>query len=198
MLTKKQKIFYDSLRNAVTDLGYFPSVRELCRITGLSSTATIHMYLKKLTEKGMLMRVGGTFKFTDDGNTIPVVGLVPAGSPLEIFEGIGEEISVPEWMISPGKETFAFKVTGDSMKDAFIWEGDIVIIEREHSAESGEMVVALMKDEAEITLKRFRKKGANIWLEPENPDYDSITDPFEVVGKVVGVIRDYKGWAGVL
>jgi repressor LexA len=119
------------------------------------------------------------------------VGIVPAGDPLEVFETLGEEIELPEWMVAAGGDVAAFRVQGESMKDAYIQDGDVVVVKRTPSANFGEMVVALM-DDASITLKRLKSDGKKVWLMPENPEFENIHDPFKLVGKVVGVLRKYR------
>ncbi len=190
MITGKQKKFLDILRSLVSKLGYFPSVREIGKAAGLSSPATVHSYLARLEENGFLRRDGRSRALAAGPLSVPVVGMVPAGSPVEIFESLGEEIELPEWMIEKGGEKVALRVKGESMKDAFIRDGDVVIIKKCPDADSGDMVVALLEDSS-ITLKRLRKKGKNVWLVPENPSFKPIYDPFTIAGKVIGVMRRY-------
>jgi repressor LexA len=175
----------------VKERGYFPAVREIGRVMGLSSPATVHTYLYKLFEKGYLTKKGRDWELAAGFSTVPLVGIVPAGSPLEVFNPLGDEIELPEWMLESGGETVAFRVQGQSMKDAYIQEGDVVIIKQTHHAEAGEMVVALL-DDSSITLKRLRRDREKMWLMPENPEFAAITDPFQLVGKVVGVLRKYR------
>jgi repressor LexA len=191
MLTRKQKTFFDSVKEMVRKRGYFPTVREIGRVLGLSSPATVHSYLNKLFEKGYLKKKGRDWELSLRSSSIPLMGIVPAGSPLEIFESLGEEIDLPEWMVESGGDVAAFRVQGESMKDAYIQDGDVVIVKREPAAEAGQMVVALLED-ASITLKRLRKDDRKAWLMPENPDYEPIYEPFQLVGKVVGVLRRYR------
>ncbi len=191
MLTRKQKIFLDNLKDIVRKTGYFPTVREIGKVVGLSSSATVHSYLHKLHEKGFLKRKNRSWELEVNFTSVPVVGIVPAGSPVEIFESLGEEIELPEWMVEKGGDTAAFRVQGESMKDAYIQEGDVVVVKQTPKAEAGEMVVALMEDSS-ITLKRLKRDNEKIWLMPENPEYSPIYDPFQLVGKVVGVLRRYK------
>jgi repressor LexA len=191
MLTKKQKEFFDGLRDMVRKRGYFPTVREIGKEMGLSSPATVHSYLHKLYEKGYLQRKDRSWEMTTHSAAVPIVGIVPAGSPLEVFESLGEEIELPEWMVEKTGDTTAFRVQGESMKDAYIQEGDLVIVKRTPKAEAGEMVVALMEDSS-ITLKRLRRDSEKMWLMPENPEFAPIYDAFQLVGKVVGVLRKYR------
>lgn len=193
MLTKKQKKFFDHLKTMVKEKGYFPTVREIGRECGLSSPATVHSYLRRLHERGFLEKKKDRFwELTSDFTSIPLVGVVPAGNPLEIFESLGEEIELPEWMTEKGGSIIGFRVQGDSMKDAYIQEGDVVVVKQTSDANPGEMVVAYLQEDASITLKRLKKDEKSSWLVPENPEYESIHEPFELVGKVVGVLRRYR------
>jgi repressor LexA len=190
MITRKQKEFLEKIRKAVSRGGYFPSVREICDVTGLSSPATVHSYLTRLVESGFLRRDGRSWVLSSERPGVPLVGIVPAGSPLEVFESLGEEVELPEWMVDRAGDKVALRVQGESMRDAYIRDGDIVIIKKTPDAESGDMVVALMED-ATITLKRLKKKGGDVWLVPENPEFEPIHEPFRLVGKVIGVLRRY-------
>lgn len=192
MLTKKQKDFLDGLKDMVRKRGYFPTVREIGKALGLSSPATVHSYLNRLFEKGFLQKTSNKdWELAVGSSTVPLVGIVPAGDPLEIFEPLGEEIELPGWMVDSGGDISAFRVQGESMRDAYIQDGDVVVVKRTPAAEIGEMVVALL-DDASITLKRLRSDGKKVWLMPENPEFQPIRDPFKLVGKVVGVLRKYR------
>ena len=192
MLTKKQKVFLEQLKSMVAKRGYFPTVREIGKEIGLSSSATVHSYLNRLYERGYLKRVGRLWELVSNFTTIPLVGIVPAGNPLEIFESLGEEIQLPEWMVERGGDIMGFRVQGESMKDAYIQEGDVVVVKRAQEANPGEMVVAYLQKDASITLKRLKKEEEKYCLVPENPDYAPIYEPFELLGKVVGVLRRYR------
>lgn len=191
MLTKKQKYFLEMLKKMVDQRGYFPTVREIGKRMRLSSPATVHSYLNRLSQKGKLTKQGNSWELVPDLSAVPLMGVVPAGSPLEIFEGLGEEVTLPEWMLERGGDMLAFRVQGESMKDAYIQEGDIVIVKRTAKAETGEMVVAFLSDSS-ITLKRLKRERDRFCLVPENSDYKTIYDPFQLVGKVVGVLRRYR------
>jgi len=192
MLTRKQKKFLDRLTALTERLGYFPTVREIARETGLASPATVHAYLQRLSERGYLRHQAGRWQLARPGGyAVPLVGIVPAGSPLDVFESLGDEVELPEWMVDRSGEVVAFRVQGESMRDAYIREGDVVIVRRSDTADPGAMVVALLENSA-ITLKRLRRGGPNgHYLMPENPEYTPIHDPFRVVGRVVGVMRRY-------
>ena len=191
MVTQKQKKVLETLKEMVHQKGYFPTIREIGKRLRLSSPATVHSYLNRLYQKGMLKKQGGGWELVSDFSSVPLMGIVPAGSPLEVFEDLGEEVNLPEWMMEKGGDILAFRVQGESMKDAYIQDGDIVIVKRTARAENGEMVVALLSDSS-ITLKRLKKENQGYCLAPENPEYETIRDPFELIGKVVGVLRRYR------
>ncbi len=190
MLTKKQKEFLETIKDMVKENGYFPTVREIGARLNLSSPATVHSYLNRLLEKGYIKKHGRYWHVEADTTTIPLVGYVPAGNPLEVFEDLGDEIELPNWMVSQKDEIVGFRVHGHSMKDAYIQDGDVVIVKITKHAEPGEMIVALLEDSS-ITLKRLKKDRKRYWLLPENPEYPPIYADFKVVGKVVGVFRRY-------
>jgi len=190
-LTKKQNQVWQAIQELVNREGRFPTVREIARAAGLSSPATVQAYLERLAERGVLLRRGRAWKPASAGRQVPLVGVVPAGSPLEVFEGLGEAVELPAWMAEKTDDILALRVRGDSMKDAYIQEGDLVVIRRAGRAEAGEMVVARL-DDGSITLKRLKKEGAAFFLAPENPDYSPIHAAFELVGRVVGVLRKYR------
>lgn len=191
MITKKQKEFLETLKEMVRKSGYFPTVREIGAQVGLSSPATVHAYLFRLFEKGYIKRVGRYWEVEPETTAVPLVGYVPAGSPHEIFESIGEEVELPQWMLEKGGDFVGFRVQGHSMKDAYIQDGDVVVVKRAANAEPGEMVVALL-DDLSITLKRLKKDRKKFWLVPENPEYPPIYSSFQLVGKVIAVLRRYK------
>ncbi len=190
-MTRKQKAFYDDLRGFVRQNGYFPSVREIGEMIGLRSPATVHAYLKRLQKSDLLTHSRSKgWSLGPDQSEVPLVGIVPAGTPSEIFSPLGEELTLPEWMLGAGN-MLAFRVSGDSMRDAFILDGDVVVVRPSVQAEIGEMVVALL-DEGGITLKRLARMAGRLVLRPENPDYSVITEPFTLVGKVISVLRRFR------
>ena len=200
MLTKKQKLFLEKIRGLIRRNGVFPTVREIARATGLSSPATIHAYLGRLQARGALLKADRTWEFADKrladgrppvGLVVPLVGMVPAGPALEIFESLGDEVVLPEWLAEKGGDIVAFRVQGQSMKDAYIQDNDLVLIKKTSQADPGQMVVARLAD-GSITLKRLKRVQDAYILVPENPDYQPIAAPFQLVGKVVGVLRRYR------
>jgi len=125
------------------------------------------------------------------GLAVPLVGMVPAGPALEMFESLGDEVVLPEWLAEKGGDIVAFRVQGQSMKDAYIQDGDLVLIQRAEQADPGQMVVARLGD-GSITLKRLKRVRDAYVLVPENPEYVTIAAPFQLVGRVVGVLRRYR------
>ena len=196
MFTKKQKEFYDKLKNFIERNDYFPSFREIAKFTGLSSTNSVWKYIKKLESEGYVFDKNGKYSIVEsNGNfiKIPLMGFVPAGSPTEIFSDLGEEIELPSWFAEPSnKEIIAFKVKGLSMKDAYINDGDIVILKRTENASSGDTVIALLEDNS-ITLKKLKILKDGFLLVPENEEYQPIkVKELRIIGKVVGVLRKYE------
>jgi repressor LexA len=191
MLTKKQKLILDKIREFSRRNGYFPTVREIAALAGLSSPATVQAYLGRLRRRGALRRQGRGWELDRERLAVPLVGMVPAGSPLEMFENLGDEVVLPEWLAERGGDIVAFRVQGQSMKDAYIQDGDLVLIKRAEKADSGQMVVARLGD-GSITLKRLKRDRDAYVLVPENPDYTPIAAPFQLVGRVVGVLRRYR------
>jgi len=201
MLTKKQNFILDKIRGLRRRNGCFPTVREIAAATGLASPATIHAYLSRLRQRGALLKKGrswdlaveshGVLRPGDEHLTVPLVGIVPAGPALEMFESLGDEVVLPEWLAEKGGDIVAFRVQGQSMKDAYIQDGDLVLIKRAEQADPGQMVVARLGD-GSITLKRLKRIRDAYVLVPENPEYAPIAAPFQLVGRVVGVLRRYR------
>lgn len=200
MLTRKQKLVLDKIRDFSRRNGYFPTVREIAAAAGLSSPATVQAYLGRLRRGGALRRHGRSWDLSEPPGgsrpgekhlAVPLVGMVPAGPALEMFESLGDEVVLPEWLAEKGGDIVAFRVQGQSMKDAYIQDGDLVLIKRAEKADPGQMVVARLGD-GSITLKRLKRDRDAYLLVPENPDYAPIAAPFQLVGRVVGVLRRYR------
>lgn len=193
MLTKSQQKVYDYLKSRAEN-GLPPTVREICSATGLKSTSSVHAHLKTLERAGYISRDAGlnrAIHLAGEQSTlqVPIVGKVAAGQPILAVEEV--EGYVP---FSParhsGEEYFALNVRGESMKDAGILNGDIVVALKTPTALDGEIVVALIEDEA--TVKRLFREKDRIRLQPENPDYQPIyTKDVLILGKVVAVFRYY-------
>lgn len=172
--------------------GYAPSVREIMQAVGLKSTASVHYHLDALNKSGRITVAGSKNRAISLPNgasrvrQIPVVGVVTAGLPILAVENI--EGYLP-W--EGEEDCFALRVRGDSMIDAGILPGDKIIVRPQQTAENGDIVVALLEDEA--TVKRFSRKGGRVWLMPENPAYAPIDGTgAAILGKVRGVIREYR------
>ncbi|MBK0398819.1 transcriptional repressor LexA [Limibaculum sp. M0105] len=141
-----------------------------------------------------MTQLGETHEIDADTSTVPLIGRIAAGVPIEALEQGGSRVGVPAMMLSRDKEHYALEVRGDSMVDAGIHDGDIVVIRRQSTAETGDIVVALIEDH-EATLKRLRRKGGAIALEAANPAYGTRvyrTDQVRIQGRMVGLIRTYS------
>ena len=175
------------LRDFSAQNGYAPTVREIMRAVGLKSTASVYYHLSALNDAGLISMDGGknrTIRLPNPGG-IPVIGTVAAGTPILAQENI--EGYLP-W--GGDNNCFALQVKGDSMIDAGILSGDKVIIRPQPTAEHGEIVVALLGDEA--TVKRLSRKDGQVWLLPENPAYSPIDGrEAQIIGKVCAVYREY-------
>ena len=192
-LTKKRKLIYEYLCDCIQNRGYPPSVREIAEAVDLKSTSTVHAHLNALEKMGYITRDSGRKRAIVLNNTedapsgIPILGTVAAGEPiLAVQDALGY---IP-YETADNEEYFALKIKGLSMVKAGILDGDMVIVHRQPAAQSGEIVIAMIDDEA--TCKRLKYNGENIWLLPENDDYEPIPgDECVILGKVTAVIRTY-------
>ena len=196
-LTKSQQRVLDYLIEHKDD-GIAPTVREICVATGFKSTSTVHNHLSNLERLGYITRrpdrARAIFINNTDGTpasvAVPIIGTVTAGMPILAFEENLGYVTVDE-SVKRGREVFALRVKGDSMINAGIYDGDAVVFVRQNTAENGEIVVALIEDEA--TVKRFYKENGYIRLQPENPAYEPIiSDNVKILGKVVTLVRNYE------
>ena len=195
-LTPKQQKIYDFIRDFSREYGYPPTVREIGEHLGLKSPSTVKFHLDNLRAAGLIQWDGGktrsiTLLEKEDEpkeDMVPGLGNVAAGSPILAQECIEEYVS---FQTGPHPEDyFALKVRGESMLYAGILPDDLVVVRRQPEAHSGEIVVALFEDEA--TVKTLSKKNGQVWLLPENPDYEPIDGTrAQIIGKVVGLIRRY-------
>ncbi|MGI6141849.1 MAG: transcriptional repressor LexA, partial [Caldicoprobacterales bacterium] len=180
--------------------GYPPSVREICDAVGLKSTSTVHGYLERLEKKGLIRRDptkpraieildDTTYVFKKELVNVPIVGRVTAGQPILAVENIEDTFPIPaQYLHNTQNDVFMLSVKGDSMIEAGILDGDLVIIEKKPTAQNGDMVVALIEDEA--TVKTFYKEVDHIRLQPENSAMEPIiVKDVTILGKVIGVIR---------
>ncbi|MBE6957296.1 MAG: transcriptional repressor LexA [Ruminococcaceae bacterium] len=199
-LTNKQQQIYDYIRAFQSEHGYPPSVREIGEAVGLSSPSTVHFHLKGLEEAGVITKAAGKTRAISmadqavaeelDGreNRVPVVGNVAAGSPILAQESVEEYLTFDTNGLEG--EHFALRVRGQSMLNAGILPDDLVVVHRQQDARNGEIVVALLEDEA--TVKTLSRRDGKTWLLPENPDYQPIDGTYaQILGKVVAVVRRY-------
>ena len=199
-LTKSQQKVYDLIVEG-SNSGRVPSVRELCTATGFKSTSTVAYHLKALEERGLIEREEGLNRCIRLRNElpaarVPLLGRVTAGQPILAVQDIESYIPVPQ-EIGKGRELFALRVVGESMINAGIYDGDIIIVNRTPAAENGDIVVAMVEDEASgemsATVKRFYKEKGHYRLQPENDAYAPIiVDSVVLLGKVVTLIRNYE------
>ncbi len=193
-LTKSQQKVYDCVKECCED-GRVPSVREICNMTGLKSTSTVHLHLKTLEEKGLIQRDKGMNRCIrivgeERTNQIPILGRVTAGMPVLAVEDIEGYVPVKD-SLRRGRELFALRIDGESMINAGILDGDIVIVHRTPVANNGDIVIALIEDEA--TCKRFYKEDGHYRLQPENDLFPPIiVDEVVLLGTVVSLIRNYE------
>lgn len=192
-LTKSQQKVYDFICECAQD-SRIPSVREICAATGLRSTSTVHLHLKSLEEKGLIEREKGfnrciKLSKTEKSTQIPVMGRVTAGVPILAVEDIEMYIPIAE-SVRRGRELFALRVVGESMINAGILDGDIVVVHRTPVANNGDIVVAMIEDEA--TVKRFYKENGHFRLQPENDAFEPIiADEVVLLGKVAALYRTF-------
>jgi repressor LexA len=205
MLTGRQQEIWTFLTQYVDEHGYPPTVREIGEAVGLASPSTVHAHLANLERAGLIKRDPTKPRALElrrepkaepakaaDVHRLPLVGEIAAGGPLLAEENVEEHVAVPE-PLAHGGEEFLLRVKGDSMVNAGILEGDLVVVRRQQSAQNGDIVVALAgADEAtdEATVKRFFKDGRRVRLQPENDALEAMyPDHVEILGKVTGVFR---------
>ena len=184
---------YEYLCRVIPEQGYAPSVREIGDAVGLKSPSTVHFHLKRLQERGLIEKgdcKGRAIVLTgrSERNRVPVLGTVAAGSPILAEECIEDYLTID--CGGREEEYFALRVRGESMLNAGILPGDLVVVHRQQTAHHGEIVVALLEDEA--TVKRLSRQNGEIWLLPENDSYQPIDGTnASILGKVTTVVRTY-------
>lgn len=202
-LTKKQELVLDYIKKFMVSNGYPPTVREIGKALDLSSPATVHAHLTNLEEKGFIRKeesknrtlellVKNEYAVENESIIeVPLLGKITAGNPIEAIENPNETFDLPAYLVPKGKDVFTLNVSGNSMINAGIFDGDIVIVERNNTARNGEIVVA-MTDENEVTLKRFYKESDHIRLQPENDTMSPIILPnVTILGKAIGLYRAF-------
>ena len=193
-LSHMQQKIYDYIAACIREQGYPPSVREIGEAVGLKSPSTVHFHLKHLEEAGVIEKGAGKGRAIAltapevPEDRVPIVGNVAAGSPILAQECI-EDYLIFDTGGRSG-EYFALRVRGESMLNAGILPGDLVIVHRQATCSNGEIVVAMIEDEA--TVKRFSRQNGHVWLLPENEDYSPIDGTYaQILGKVAAVVRRY-------
>lgn len=199
-LAPVQRRTLEYLRQYIADNGYAPTLKDIASFIGVRSSSTAHFHLTRLENKGFIRR-------GEDGSValiereelspatgpcgVPLLGLIAAGAPIEAIEDTSVMVDVPPQFLDARGEIFCLQVTGDSMIDAHILDGDIIIIKRQNTADDGQIVVALLED-GTATVKTFRRlKGGKVMLIPHNPTHTPITvDKVDIQGRVIGLIRE--------
>ena len=197
-ISSKQKEILEYIKSQILERGFPPSVRDICEAVHLKSTSSVHSHLETLEKNGYIRRdptkpraieiLDDSFNFMRrEMVNVPIVGTVTCGEPILAEQNIEEYFPIPtEFM--PNKQTFMLKVRGESMINAGILDGDLVLVEEQKTARNGEMIVALIEDGA--TVKTFYKEEGVIRLQPENDTMDPIIVPdCQILGKVIGVFR---------
>ncbi len=203
-LTKRQQEIFDFIRKYSAKYGYPPTVRDIGKAVGLASSSTVHAHLANLEKIGLLRRdpskpraielfdraMGGaveTVRGMMQSDALPLLGSVSAGQPILAEENIEEYVSVPE-LAGGGDGQYLLRIRGESMRDAGILDGDYVVVRSQSAAQNGDIVVALLGEEA--TVKRFFREADHVRLQPENEAMEPIrSKEVKVLGRVVGVLR---------
>jgi repressor LexA len=200
-LAPVQRETLEYLRRFVSEHGFGPTLKDIATYIGVRSPSTAHFHLSRLEDKGFIRR-------GDDGSielnerkevvqaaqspfAVPLLGLIAAGSPIEVIEDTSVTVDVPPQFFDQRGEIYCLQVTGDSMIDAHIMDGDIIIVKKQDSADNGQIVVAVLDDE-KATVKTLRRlKGGKVMLMPHNPTHQPIpADTAEIRGRVIGLMRE--------
>ena len=200
-LTDRQHEILDTIKKEIAKNGFPPTVREIGAKVGLNSSATTFFHIKKLIEKGYLKQGNGKnrtlellvpneyIEKDEKVAEVPLLGKVQAGNPIEAIEMPDEFFSLPVGLLPKGKDVFTLRVSGESMINVGIYDGDIIIVERRQDARNGETVVA-MTEENTVTVKTFYKEADHIRLQPENDTMSPIIlKNCTILGKVIGLYR---------
>ena len=199
-LTKRQEDVLKYIKKYVAKLGFPPATREIGAALGLTSPATVHTHIKKLVQKGYLRTTKSKFRtievvgnneynMPDNLVRVPMLGKVTAGSPIEAIEKPDEFFDLPVSLVPKEEKVFVLEVSGESMINKGIYDGDVVIVQEQKNARNGDIVVA-MNDNDEVTLKTFYKEKDHIRLQPENDTMAPIILPnCTILGKAIGLYR---------
>ncbi|MFQ9933888.1 MAG: transcriptional repressor LexA [Lachnospiraceae bacterium] len=197
-ISAKQQEILEYMKREILNKGYPPSVREICEAVKLKSTSSVHAHLETLERNGYIRRdptKPRAIEIIDDNFNlvrrevvnVPILGKVAAGEPLLAVENIENYFTIPVEFL-PNNETFMLVIKGESMINAGIYDGDMILVEKKNSAVNGDIVVALVEDSA--TVKRFYKENDYIRLQPENDSMEPIiVKQCEILGKVIGLYR---------
>lgn len=201
-ITKRQEDVLNYIKKYVVEHGFPPSTREIGAALGLSSPATVHTHLKKLEDAGCIRKTNSKFRTIEivgdneyaDKNEelvkVPLLGKVACGNPIEAIEQPDEWFTLPASLIPRKEQVFTLKCSGESMINVGIYDGDIVIVQKQNVARNGDLVVA-MTDEGEVTLKTFYKESDHIRLQPENDTMSPIIlSNCTILGKAIGLYRN--------
>ena len=200
-ITAKQQEILDYLKAQIINKGYPPAVREICEAVNLKSTSSVHSHLETLERNGYIKRDPSkprAIEIIDDGFNgtrrelvnVPIIGTITAGQPILAVENMEGYFPIPsEYM--PNEETFMLRVRGESMINAGIYDGDKIVVQKQSTADNGDMVVAMIDDS--VTVKTFYKEDGYYRLQPENDTMDPIiVSEVSILGKVIGLFRMYN------
>ena len=203
VIYKRQAQILDFIKQSIENTGFAPTLRDIANAIGVNSLATVHEHIQGLVEKGLLKRTSGRLRkmelttdinINNEGITVPILGYIAAGSPIEPMIDPNAHMSIPPNFASKTKRVYVLQVRGQSMIEDHIDDGDFVICEQTETATNGEIVVALLKN-GMATLKRYFKETTRIRLEPANAKMSPIFAKEVVIqGRVVGLIRKYKSF----
>lgn len=194
--TERQRSILEVIRSFTAEQGYPPSVREIGERVGLSSSSTIHAHLKALERRGLISRDptkpramrSGVLPVAPDAVVMPILGRVAAGVPITAQEDVEGEFLLSAGFVPRASDAFMLRVQGDSMIEAAILDGDLILVRPQRNAENGEIVVAMLEGEA--TVKRFYRESGRVRLQPENRSMAPIyASDVEIVGRVEAVVR---------
>ncbi|SFR29771.1 SOS-response transcriptional repressor, LexA [Lentzea waywayandensis] len=204
-LPERQQMILVAIRDWVVEHGYSPSTREIGEAVGLKSSSSVSKHLSSLEDKGFLKRGGSVTRpmdvrvflsgapmapgmVSEDSISVPVVGDIAAGTPISAIEHVDEVLNLPRGLVGRGSNVFALRVRGDSMIDAAICDGDTVVVRQTHEAYNGQIVAAMIEEEA--TVKVYQRRNGHVFLEPRNEAYPVIDgDKAVILGIVVSVLR---------
>ena len=199
-LAPVQRRTLEYLRNFIADHGYGPTLKDIATSIGVKSPSTAHFHLTRLEDKGFIQRgEDGSIELSDleelksssSPCAVPLLGSIAAGSPIEAIEDQSVLVDIPPQFLDRKGDIYCLQVTGESMIDAHIMDGDVIIVRRQDTADDGQIVVALLED-GSATLKTFRRlKGGKVLLLPQNPAHKPIkVDNVDIQGRFIGLVRE--------